>query len=726
MTDTTLTAEPVADPPAPTPEPVAPLRAWRLPDVTRAVTFAVFALVFASAVVGNWLRAQNVDPQYMYDLIQRTIKYGGSYYASGIHDKGPLEPIVFHAAAWITSPDGFWYGISLFIAIAGLILGAAGARTARSAGANRDLAVAVAAVMFIHFVMSRADYAGVLYARNMTTALLAITWIIALSAAPWTTKRRATFAVIASGCALGLAVQTLLPTVFAGFAVAIMVFGEIRDRRPADETRHFDRVFVASGFLTFISAPVWYFLRGHWNEFWSGWWIYSRNFSAATGRSLGGQFALGWDQFYAYYEKRPLATLVVLAFVAVAFLDWAGADRRTRRIYVTLIGWFVGGWIELILSQRYTTQYFVVTSLPTALMVAALAGRAYRSIVAARGPFRATYAWPLVALVVAIYLSGTQPFVSDMHDLSQFTSVHKHAQEIDQGQSGTERSVRAVLDLVSKDGDPLLVWTNDPWPYMSYHRVSATRFIWESFLTGQVYLGRQSLAYVLPHSWDWFRSDLEQSKPLGFVHVGGGTIPPGSPFDTYVRDNFTVAYPDPNTPVSLRNDVVNQILNPITTDVWAVPSGSSPSGGWRVDGNDVTFTDAGNRDNDRLAISNDSCFSLTGTVDSDGPPGGIRFHFDDNSAKSEPVKLDFDGDTVSSSSDTVEFAHLPSGTTATGPVPFTLVVGRRSAALVVGGQVRAAVRLPASTHVSVTSERSHLQLRDLRVGPAPEGSGCTG
>jgi hypothetical protein len=720
----TLTSEPVDAPPAPAAGPAA-RRAWGLADVTRAVTFAVFAVVFASAVVGNWLRSQNFDPEYMYDLIQRTIKYGGSYYASGIHDKGPLEPVLYHAAAWISSPDGFWYAISLFIAIAGLILGAAGARTARAGGANRDLSLAVAAVMFVHFVLSRSDYAGVLYARNMTTALLAITWIVLLSNAPWTTKGRARLAVIASGFALGLAVQTLLPTVFAACAVALMVFGEIHDRRPVDETRHLDRMFVASGFLTLVSAPVWYLLRGQWSEFWSGWWTYSRNFSASTGRSFGTQLALGWDQFYSYYQKRPLATLVVVAFVSVAFVDWAGADSRTRRIYVALTGWFVGGWIELVLSQRYTTQYFVVTSLPTALMIAMLAGRAYRSIASARGPFRGSYAWPLLALVMAIYLSGTQSFVTAVHDLSEFTSVHQHAVKIDAGRPGNEQSVRAVLDLVSKNGDPLLMWTNDPWPYMNYHRVSATRFIWSSFLTGQVYLGRQSPSYVLPHSWDWFRSDLAQSNPAAFVQSGGGTIPPGSPFDKYLRDNFIRAYPDPDTPLSLRDDVASQVLHPSTPDAWSAPNGNVPGSGWFAEGNDVTFTDGGNRDDDRLSISNNSCFSLTGTVDSDGPPGGIRFHFDDTAGKAAPVRLDFDGDRVTSATDTAELMHLPSGTESTGPVEFSLVVGRRSAALVVGDEIRAAVRLPGSTHVSVTPERSHLYLRGLHVGRAPDGSGCT-
>ena len=281
-----------------------------------------------------------------------------------------------------------------------------------------------------------------------------------------------------------------------------------------------------------------------------------------------------------------------------------------------------------------------------------------------------------------------------------------------------------MLDLVSKNGDALLVWTNDPWPYMDYHRVSATRFIWETFLTGQVYLGRQSSAYVLPRSWDWFRSDLAQSHPVAFVRSGGEKIPPGSPFDTYVSNGFTLAYPDPKTPVSLRNDVAPQVLDPSTPRPWSSPGAETGATGWNVQNNAATFTDEGNRDHDALALANDSCFSLRGTVDSDGPAGGIIFHFDDNAGKSEPVKIAFDGGVVTSSSDNVRFDQMPVPVPGHGPVEFTLVVGRRSAALVIGGQVRAALRLPNSVHVSVTAARSHLGLHELSLGAAPAGSGC--
>jgi hypothetical protein len=53
-----------------------------------------------------------------------------------------------------------------------------------------------------------------------------------------------------------------------------------------------------------------------------------------------------------------------------------------------------------------------------------------------------------------------------------------------------------------------------------------------------------------------------------------------------------------------------------------------------------------------------------------------------------------------------------------------LIVNHRAAALVVNGQIRAAVRLPKSVTVSMESQRGILNLTDLRVGPAPPVTGC--
>src|SRR5215212_352989 len=101
-------------------------------DTVHVGTFAAFVVVFAAAVIGNWQRSQNVDPEYTYDIVLRTIRFGGTYYENGIHNKGPLETFAYQAGTWISTHDSFWYAISLFIAVAAGIIGVAAARTAQS------------------------------------------------------------------------------------------------------------------------------------------------------------------------------------------------------------------------------------------------------------------------------------------------------------------------------------------------------------------------------------------------------------------------------------------------------------------------------------------------------------------------------------------------------------------------------------------------------------------
>jgi hypothetical protein len=117
---------------------------------------------------------------------------------------------------------------------------------------------------------------------------------------------------------------------------------------------------------------------------------------------------------------------------------------------------------------------------------------------------------------------------------------------------------------------------------------------------------------------------------------------------------------------------------------------------------------------------------VQGDITSDGPAGGIVFWVYDNTGKVAPVNLDFDGDHVSAANSNVEYHRVPTGITTPGTTPshFSLIVGKRAAALVVGGQIRGAVQIPAKATVKLASQRSNLQLTNLRTGPAPAITGC--
>ena len=85
-------------------------------------TVAAGTLLVIAAIFQNEVNSQDWDPQYMRDIVERTLVHGGSYYENGIHNKGPIEPLVYHAARLISSYYSFWLAMSTFIALAALLI----------------------------------------------------------------------------------------------------------------------------------------------------------------------------------------------------------------------------------------------------------------------------------------------------------------------------------------------------------------------------------------------------------------------------------------------------------------------------------------------------------------------------------------------------------------------------------------------------------------------------
>jgi hypothetical protein len=708
-------------------------RSWsdRGVRVVRWLTVGVLGTVAVVPIAGNEQRVQDVDPMFMRNIVERAARFGGSYYENGIYNKGLLEPLVYDFAGRVTSYDGFWFAISAITAAVAALIGWAAARTARATGANRSVALAVAAVVYVHLTLSDADYARVLYSRNLTVGVLSAVWLTMLSRWPWSTPGRARAGAIAIGAALGFAVHSLTTTVFAGVAVGLAALATMRERRPAGEVPRLWRDAVASASVAFLAPIAYYVLRGSFAEFWAGWFTHARYMSVGTGRSVPEQFGLGWDELYAYYQARPLAFGVVAALAAYTWVAWHALDRTARIVHLGVLGWFAGAWIELVLSQRYSSHYFSVSTVPTALAAALLAGHATAAVARRRPATRASLAVPLVATLLAIWLTGPSVFVESVRRTSRFTSVGASADERRRLEGGPERTARAVLDLVSGDRDALLAWTIDPTVYLRFRRVPATRFQWKSFLLGEIYLGRTSTDYVLSRTWDWFADDVAESDPVAFAETE--PFESDTPFEDLVLEEFTPVFPGGAATVWLRDDVARQVLDPSARDRWLPPGELPRDSGWRTDGPTATYDEGDGtveRPDDLLTLTRDSCVRIEGTLDVPGGDDGsfpaAVFRFDDNTGDAERLLIGLDATEVGSGSAGLGpggYERVATGLPRDEPVEFALVVGRRAAALVVDGQVRAALLLTESVTVSVEARRPELVLRDLRVG-APPGRSC--
>jgi len=692
---------------------------------------AAVTIVVVVPFLGNELRVQDYDSQFARDILERVHRFGGTFYQNGIYNKGPLELSVYNVARHLGGYDGMWSWVSVFGTIAALVVAVVALRTTQWRGAPAALALAVGLVLFIHLSMSPSDYAGLLYARNITVTLLAVGWLVTFEERFWRSPRGRMLSCVVGGAVLGLVVQTLVAEVFSAAAIGTALLLLIVLRADRTARARLALAAISSAVVVFLSAPIWYMLRGSFQEYWTSWYGHAHLMSTGTGRSLGSQFRLGWDQMYGYYQHRPLLAIAISAFLVFVYLTWAGASKQDRVMNVALLGWFGGAWIEQILSQRYSSHYFVINAVPTALMLAVLVGYAGRVVFENPRAVRISIALPLVAIIGALYLSGAKDFLAAAKRTSKFESFRLTARDEENGKGGDIHAERGVLDLVSRENDPILAWTNTPWVYLDAHRVSAGRFIWKSFLMGEIYLGESGPQYVLPNTWDWFREDVRQSQPVAFVKTGEEPAT-GTPFSDLVRDQFQLVYSGKNA-VYLRHDVAQEILTSTAKKPWPPSPGTPPGRGWEVTEGSATYRAASGDGTNALPLAEGGCVRIEGKAHTDeqaAPGFDVRFDDKKMDAAGKPVQetvhLKLEGDKASAGSDAVEWESLPSGVQAgaDGSVDFSVVVGRRAAVLVVDGQVRAATTIPSSAAVSLTSSLSSLSLSDLQVGPGPSVGGC--
>ena len=728
---------------------------WRRVCLT-ATVFTVGAMVVA-AYFHNEFRSQNWDPMQTRVYVERTIRFGGTFYENGLVNKGPVEPMLFRLAEAVTSWEGFWYAISAVIILVSAVLAWSASKTAQVLGAHRLLGVAIGIGVFFHFALGKADYAGALYSRNMIIGMYAGAWLIALSPR-WWLPSRAPFAAAAVGVLLGLGIQTLFVSTIAAVGIGLVAWSSIETVDDEALFRRSRRILVATPPLVFIAGPIYYIVRGRFEEFWSSYWTYNTYQNAATGRSLANQLVYGRDVILRYYRAWPVSFVVAIAFFGLTAALWRSMSRRHRTIHIGLTVWFFGAWAELIAGQRYSSHYFSILAIPTALMATAVISHVYRLVRAERGDFKSVAAWPLVASLLAIAAGGGQHLTLGLQAASSYSSPQKVASERRAIEPGKQRSVRAIMDLASAPGDPLLAWTEFPWVYLNYHRVAATRWIWKSFMLGQIYLGRSSPDYVLPNTWERFADDMAEARPPIFLEEVALPVAAGTPFHLYVNSNFESVYTGTDNIVHVRKDLAQAILRGDRGHLFTpiAPVGATTQ--WEIDeGGALLAADTVASFIDVIELSSTRCTRISGTYVSEASPESgvgtgtfLSFRFDRADGTADNARLNIVGDQVFSGNDTAIFdtTYLGGGgppaplevDPATGEAvrpndealppdtsehEFAVVVGDRSAVLVIDGAIHAAVRLDDQSRLSLEVRQGGVTVTDLHKGAPPPGSGCT-
>jgi hypothetical protein len=345
-----------------------------------------------------------------------------------------------------------------------------------------------------------------------------------------------------------------------------------------------------------------------------------------------------------------------------------------------------------------------VLAVPSILMIAVLVGEAgahWRTFIEQR-PARALL--PILVVIATVQVDGTRPVDVGVEAAGSFGGVEDFTARREAGVGGQTRFVRATLDLVSEPGDPLLMWTSYPWPYLDLDRVSATRYIWKTFLLGEIYLGDSGPEYVLPGTWDNFDADLADADPAVFLVEAVNPVVTDTPFAIAVEERFTTVYSDDISTIGYRDDLAAWIASvPPDADALVPPDPAtsvtvSAAGCMRVDGR----------------LSGQLGQPLTIEFGDGGFAGRIEAGFDVGGRyRVDSLPADAPGHTV---------AGGPASDGSTGT--FALIVGERSAALVIDGEIVGAIDLVEDELPVEIVGLGSIDVESLSVStPLPE-TGC--
>jgi hypothetical protein len=125
-------------------------------------------------------------------------------------------------------------------------------------------------------------------------------------------------------------------------------------------------------------------------------------------------------------------------------------------------------------------------------------------------------------------------------------------------------------------------------------------------------------------------------------------------------------------------------------------------------------------------LSDKNCVRIAGTLSSEdsNDEAAIIFNLTDPTQSYENVHLSLSSTRSSSSSDNVEFAAKDLNGDVAAPIEFLVVVGKRSAVLIVDGEVVSATRLGELAQISVARKSGQPTLSNLRIDMAPMLDGC--
>lgn len=716
--------------------------------VTLAVGSALgVAAMTVAAMVAIEVRARGVDAVGVLETGLRVVRLGGSYYTTGADQKGPLFQLPYHLAAALGGRRFAWWYVAAFAILAALVAAWSVARIVMARGHSRGLAVAGGVGLYIHLILAWNGYSGILYARNITIALLAFSLSEVLLWKHLTVPWR----IVLAGIAAGLASQTILTELFGSFVVGMVLLVRVLSESTKEASTKKFRIahllhrsnrirpfllWLAGAAGGFLSAPSWYLVRGRFSEFWYFWFNYNRFYADSTHATAKQKLRMGWIGMRGFYRQESGEALILGVFVLLLLVGLRRASfREGRREFIVDIGllaWWAAECAAVVAAQRFSGHHFVLVAVPVGAMGAVLFAQLFES--QRPSPAGGHGSWHGVmataAVVGASFVPSWQQFKPSWFEVRHFPGFRAKSEAWLNNQDPTTRTARALVDLVTPRNGFVWVWDVQPmWPG-TLNRMSGSRYVEKRMLLGYIYGGTSSPKYVPPRAWQQFEQDLQRTHTVIVADRDSDLMPRDLPASGYLDRTFIPVMKSGEWNLRIRSTSLDRIrtnasgknLKPNIPKSWQLDSGRLL---WSRQGN--PFESAIDLPWSKTAVG--QCLDITGTAHfapTATQLGGLDLRFEANGDRDRAFSLRIGPNEVSSnfwwagSEQRMQTAAVQTGVPAT-PVPFRFLIGRRAGGVMVDGNLVAVVERPIrGSNARLVPQPGLQSLSDLHIRPRPD------
>jgi hypothetical protein len=309
---------------------------------------------------------------------------------------------------------------------------------------------------------------------------------------------------------------------------------------------------------------------------------------------------------------------------------------------------------------------------------------------------------PIVALCASLIYFPNNSVKVGLENFSNFQGIEHQTAKTQEAQDGDTRTLRAILDVVSADNDALLAWTGWPWTYLDVQRVSASRMIWSSMFLGEIYLAKSGPQWVVPHTWEWFAQDMQQSNPSAYTERNDFPRQAENPFDKYVNENMTLKFIGEQRRVWLRNDIAKRLSEVSVNTNTRAPSSNT------------------------IALGSGWCKSYLFTTDSSMQDLKLNITFVDEPDDPTAHVIEIDSEYIRTKSHGQVFNQSTILESRQLHI-VQIIIGNRSAMITIDGEIVGAHRLNmnSSPEISIEILNQNLKLSPAQTSDITWPSGCS-